>query len=552
MLEKLRTVGWSLRKVTGTRYLFVVGAIFLLMASPCSAWVKSNAWVKAPSAVNPIALENQQLGSADWRLTDPALRREIEGYASLTSVNRGGKIELFVNTVAPRYSIEIFRMGWYGGVGGRRMLTASDRLGLRQPLPVAASGRTFNRGFSQAFNQGGQSNRWAERGKSESLIECNWQDPYVLQIPEDWTSGFYLAKLTANSGKQSYIIFVVRDDRRPSDFLFQSSVTTYQAYNNWGGKSLYEWNSAGRPVAKVSFNRPYAISPNPAAAYGVGAGEFLTNLQPPQRTSNAGWEYSMVRWLEKEGYDVTYATDVDTHARPDLLRSHRAFLVVGHDEYWSWSMRQNVEAARDAGVSLGFFAANTCYWQIRFEESLVTGGIDRTIVTYKERSDLDPFGKDTLRENDRQITTRWRQPPVNLPEAALLGVMYQSDPVLADLVIAPTAPDWVLASTGLKPGDILPGLLGYEVDRITAASPAGIVAIAHSPYRYRGKTRYADTTFYTAESGAIVFATGTIQWSWALDDENVPQLRASAQSEAAQQMTRNILTRLVARVKPNP
>jgi hypothetical protein len=470
------------------------------------------------TALNPTVLENQQLGTADWRLSTPATQGEIEGYASLTSVNQGGKIQLFVSTKASHYQIEVFRMGWYAGLGGRQVVGAIDRLGGRQPQPPLDS--------------------------EGSLIECNWQDPYVLQIPQDWVSGFYLAKLTASSGQQSYIIFVVREDQRVSDFLFQSSVTTYQAYNNWGGKSLYEWNSRGRPVYEVSFNRPYAISPNPRAAYGVGAGEFLTNLQPASRTSSSGWEYNMVRWLEKEGYDVTYATDIDTHGDRELLLRHRAFLTVGHDEYWSWQMRQNVEAARDRGVNLGFFSANTCYWQIRFKKSKLTGGIYRTLVAYKEQAGLDPFSRDTDPANDRQITTRWRQSPVRLPEAALLGVMYQSDPVQADIVIAPTAPAWILANTGLSNGDKLKGLLGYEVDRMTTASPPGAIAIAHSPYLYRQQIRYADMAVYQATSGAIVFATGSIQWSWGLDDFNAPELRPAYSSIAAQQITRNVLARL--------
>ncbi|HEY9640061.1 MAG TPA: N,N-dimethylformamidase beta subunit family domain-containing protein [Coleofasciculaceae cyanobacterium] len=503
----------------------LIFAVIWMITAPLTSWV--NAQPPQPAAIvhaatgkaaNPIMQENQQLGSTEWRLDNPATHGEIEGYASLTSVNQGDTIQLFVSTNASAYRIEVFRMGWYAGLGGRQVAAAVDRPGIKQPRPTPDF--------------------------EDDLIECDWKDPYVLQIPEDWVSGFYLAKLTASSGKQSYIIFVVREDDRASDFLFQSSVTTYQAYNNWGGKSLYEWNSRGRPVYEVSFNRPYAISPNLKASYGVGAGEFLTNMQPASRTSSSGWEYNMVRWLEKEGYDVTYATDIDTHADDKLLLSHRAFLAVGHDEYWSWQMRQNVEAARNQGINLGFFSSNTCYWQIRFKESKLTGGIYRTIVAYKELAGLDPFSRDADPSNDRQVTVRWRQFPVRLPEAALIGVMYQTDPVLADIVIAPTAPDWVLSNTGLAPGDRLKGLLGYEVDRITAASPPGTIAIAHSPYLYKDEIRYADMAVYQATSGAMVFATGSMQWSWGLDDFNAPNLRPSYNSAAAQQLTRNVLTRL--------
>ncbi|HEY9698820.1 MAG TPA: N,N-dimethylformamidase beta subunit family domain-containing protein [Trichocoleus sp.] len=479
--------------------------------------------LRANSVSSLITQENQLPGTEDWQLTNPAIRHEIEGYASLTSVNRGEQIRLYVNTTAPQYSIEIFRMGWYEGKGARRMTGPIVRTGIQQPKPAI--------------------------DPVTGLIECKWQDPYVLKIPDtsiiDWLSGFYLAKLTAsNSGKQSYIIFVIRDDDRPSDYLFQSSVTTYQAYNNWGNKSLYQWNSRGRKAFKVSFNRPYAPSPHRAGAYGVGAGEFLVNVQPYPRTASAGWEYNMVRWLEREGNDVTYATNLDTHANPRLLRSHAVFLSVGHDEYWSRQMRQNVETARDAGVSLSFFSANTCYWQIRLEPSPLSQELNRTIVAYKDWARLDPLVQDRIRGNDDQATVRWREQPVNQPEAALIGVMYDTDPVLGDITIAPDALAWLLANTDLQPGSRLIGLLGYEVDRVTAASPANIKTIGHSPYQFHRQTRYSDMTFYQAKSGAIVFATGSIQWSWGLDDFNAPQLRPSYLSAAAQQLTRNVLARL--------
>jgi len=486
---------------------------------------------------NPILVENLKQGTKDWKLTNPATNQEIEGYASLTSVNRGGEIKLFVNTKEPNYTIEIFRMGWYGGAGARQIIPPITRAGIAQPPPIV--------------------------DEDTGLIECNWQSPYVLKIggnsnnSTDWISGFYLAKLTASqSGKQSYIIFVVRDDRRRSDILFQSSVTTYQAYNNWGGMSLYRWNSRGMQARKVSFNRPYAASPNRAAAYGVGAGEFLTNFQPPRRTSSAGWEYNMVRWLEKEGYDVSYATDVDTHENlldvysgQPMLLMHKAFLAVGHDEYWSWEMRRNLELARDVGVSLGFFAANTGYWQIRFEPSRITRDVNRTIVSYKESAALDPFARDNNPTNDYLITTLWRNPPVNRPEDALIGVMYETFPVNADILVDDTAPDWLLSGTELDKNQTaasrkqlrLMGLLGYEVDRMFGNAPANTIRLAHSPYAYNNRTRYSDMTVYTAASGAMVFATGSIQWSWGLDDYNSLQLRPSVLSSDAQAITRNVI-----------
>ncbi len=462
--------------------------IYLLLAAPVHA-------------ANPIQIENGKPGTTAWELSNPATNREIEGYASLTSVNRGGQISLFVNTAEPSYTIEVFRVGWYGGTGARQMLDAVTRPGIPQPIPAP--------------------------DPTTGLIECLWTDPYVLTIPSnaadpsDWASGVYLAKLTAGtSGKQSYIIFVVRDDTRPSSYLFQSSVTTFQAYNNWGGKSLYAFNSTGEEARKVSFNRPYAT--------GSGAADFLW-----------GWEINMLRWLEREGYDVTYITNVDTHADGNLLLSHKAFLSVGHDEYWSWEMRGNVEAARDLAVSMGFFSSNTCYWQIRFEPSPATGAPHRTMVGYKKYIREDPLYLDPSKYY--LVTTKWRDPPVGLPEDALIGVMYSrwSGPVDADMVIE-DASHWVFAGSGLQNGDRLTGLLGYEVDRMFGNAPRGTARITRS-YDNANPAFFSDMTVYTAASGAIVFATGTMQWSWGLDDYN-GYGRVNA---AAQQITRNVLARFV-------
>jgi hypothetical protein len=478
-------------------------------------------------AANAVTQENAKPGTSAWRLTNPATAREIEGYASLTSVNRGGQISLFVNTAATGYTIEIYRTGWYGGLGGRLVMGPIQRTATAQPMPTP--------------------------DPSTGLIECRWTNPYVVTVPNsatdptNWASGVYLAKLTAaGSGKQSYIIFVVRDDARASDFLFQTSVTTYQAYNNWGGKSLYDWNSTGGQANRVSYNRPYAPSPYAGAAYGVGSGEYLVNNQAgplaPSQILSAGAEYNLVRWLEREGYDVTYCTNVDTHANPSLLMTHKGFFSVGHDEYWSWEMRGNVEAARDRGVSLAFFSANTCYWQIRFAAG-ADGAPNRTQVCYKSNgTDRDPFALDADPSNNHLITTLWRQNAGRPPEEALIGVMYESDPVNADIVVE-DASHWVYAGTGLRNGDRLPGLLGYEVDRIFGFGPPGVKRVARSPYA--NGTKFSDMTVYTASSGAVVFATGSINWSWGLDDFNAPALRPVLLNPAAQQMTRNVLARFL-------
>jgi hypothetical protein len=456
-----------------------------------------------------IQLENDKRGDADWVLTAVSDAPTVEGYASATSVNRGETIRFFISSAAPTYTMTIYRMGWYGGAGARRMMSVTLN-GTRQPMPAP---------------------------DADGLIDANWRESYQLTIPAssdrtDWATGVYLAKLIPSSGTQSYIMFVVRDDSLASTYVFQSAVATAQAYNNWGGRSLYSFNSTnGIAARKVSFNRPYRRQANSD----VGAGQFLN------------YEINFVRFMEREGYDVSYITNVDLHARPERLSNHRAFLVAGHDEYWTYEMRAGAQAARARGVHLGFFSGNQTYWQIRMEPSRA-GDPNRTIVGYKDNADReDPFARDGDPRNDRYITIRWRDlrarynviDPVAQPENSLMGVMWHAEPVQGDVVVS-QASHWVYANTGVVNGTRLRGLLGYETDAVfdNGYSPQGLEIVASSP----DPSGFSNMVTYTAPSGAVVFATGTIQWSWGLDDYGGRGLV----SPAAQQITRNVLSRFAA------
>jgi len=445
------------------------------------------------AALNPIQIENGKTGTTEWKLTNRGYATgAIEGYASETSVNRGGQIKLFVNTAAPSFTMDIFRMGYYGGAGARRMLPTITVTGTKQVIPTP---------------------------DALGLVECNWVNPYVLTIPAsadptEWLSGIYLVKLTESiNKKQQYIIFAVRDDARPSNLLLAQAVNTYQAYSLWGGKSLYgtiaNRTDHANGARKVSFNRPYY------GEQGDGVGQFFS------------WELAFLQFLEREGYDVTYATNVDIDRYPDLLLSHKAFLSVGHDEYWSWRMRDNVEAARDRGVSLGFFSGNTSYWQVRYENAVATGQPFRTLVGYKSSWRDDPITPDYLKTN------QFRLAPVNRSEDRMIGVMYvtQARPIFT----VEDASHWIFTGTGLKNGDTLPnadgkGFLGYEVDAMGPGTPANAQRVGHSPVTANG-ANFSDMTVYRAASGATVFGAGSINWS-----VSVPQ---------AQQMIRNVLARFI-------
>ena len=458
---------------------------------------------KAQTTRNYIQVENAKPGDAGWKLTKPGYTSGvIEGYASAASVNRGETIRLYVNTSEPSYTIDVYRMGYYGGAAARRLLSVTLP-GTRQPAcPMDSFG----------------------------MVECNWINPYQLSIPAsadptDWMSGMYVARLTSGTTKtQQYVLFTVRDDTRFSDILMIQAVNTYQAYNVWGGKSLYgtiaKRDDTPNKAVKVSFNRPYFGD----ASFG-SASFFDATYQ--------GHELNMLAWLEKEGYDVSYATDVDVDGNVNALLNHRVLQLVGHSEYWSWAMRDNVDRAIAAGVNLASVAGNVSYWQIRYEPSPATGDPSRTIVAYKELVDSDPM------KATQYATTEWRLAPVSRSEDRMTGTMYvtQARPALC----IEDESHWLLTDTGLRNGQCLQnadgtGFLGYEIDSMGPASPSSFQRVGHSPAT-GALANFADTGVWRAPSGATIFTTGSIGWSEALP--------------ATQQILRNVYRRMLTGAFPD-
>jgi N,N-dimethylformamidase beta subunit-like protein len=459
-----------------------------------------------------IAVENLQPGSENWQMWRSGLRaaedlnKQIKGYASATSVNKGESITFHVTvTPAQQYTMDVYRMGWYQGLGSRLLQHIGPLQGVAQPAcPVEPV---------------------------TGLTECAWTATYALTVPSTWTSGVYLVQLTNAQGYQNYITFVVRDDARPADILFHQAVSTYQAYNNYPddgatGKSLYDYNSRGANTAtgmpraaKVSWNRPYNED---------GAGQFLI------------WEYPFVRWLERSAYDVTYSTSLDIHQNSARLLNSKAFLSVGHDEYWSKPMYDGVERARDAGVGLGFFGADAVYWQVRFEASPLNGGADRVMVGYKERS-LDPVQGPTT-------TVLWRDPFLNRPEQQLIGVQFSGQqPFNAPNMpyVVTNSSSWVFEGTGLADGDSIPGIIGYEADSSLSSAP--LPTSVAGTYQVLSQSSYVDaaagpmianSSIYQAPSGAWVFGAGTNSWSWGLDRPGFVDARI-------QRITANLLNRFL-------
>ena len=460
------------------------------------------------SAANAIQVENSLPGDPTWDdFSSVSQQDAISGYASSISVNHGGSIDFFVTTTSATFTIDIFRTGWYGGVGARKLTSLGTFAGMHQAIPAP--------------------------DPVTGMITCNWAKTTTLNIPTTWVTGVYLAKLTASSGNKSFIFFVVRNDGGHEDLAIQTSVTTYQAYNAWGGVSLYD-NTTNKSIykyphaTKVSFDRPF--DPNDSN----GAGHYLY------------YEYDLVRWAESQGYNVAYTTDVDTDANTNPLTNYKGFLSVGHDEYWSKAMRDNVQNAINAGVNVAFFSANTSYWQIRFEAN--TAGVpNRVEVGYKDfaTSTTAPGPDPMWNVNNAVVTTRWRDDPVNMPENAFIGVMYQDQVQQNYSYIVQNASNWVYAGTGFVDGSSVPGIVGYEYDKVwnNGFTPSGLTILSNSPVvgccEGSGNSD-SNSSIYTAASGARVFSAGTIQWSWGLDNYS-----ANYANAGIQQTTANILNNFI-------
>ena len=503
-----------MQRILSTVGAILVALVFLSLNLANAASVGSS---------TPIGLENAKAGTTLWTLKNPALNHEIEGYASSTSVNRGESISFYVRTTAPTFNIDVFRMGYYGGAGARLMYSVQNINGSNQTYPC--------------LNPNG-------------VIECNWTASHTLAVPGTatdpaqlnfWTSGVYLARISANdtAKKDSYIIFVVRDDNLKATYVAQLPVTTYQAYNYWGGRSLYtgclnhnaNWSCPGgeQRATAVSFNRPYTPSSNPAAAYGAGAGEFLTNVQTVQQgypISSAAFDYNTVRWLEKQGYDVKYVTNVDLHRDNNLLNGAYSFISFGHDEYYSAAMWNNLVAARDAGINLAFFSSNQIYWRIRFDTGFY-GRANGIITCYKYM--VDPISSGDTK------TGLFRD--LGKPEASLIGGQYVADPVTSDISVT-NAAHWLYAGSGATNSSVLRGLLGYEVNAIIPGiSPSNVESLAHS----QTSSYQSDVSYYVAPSSSQVFATGSMAWAWGLDSFFSNGLRQDYTSSIAQKVTSNVL-----------
>jgi hypothetical protein len=466
-----------------------------------------------------IRRENQKPGTRDWLLTktevDPRTRYRsprVEGYCSHRSVRPGEAVQFFVSTNPPSsFTLDIYRMGFYGGAGGRHLLRLGPLRGNVQPDPAIGPRRAR---------------------------ECRWQSSASLTIPRDWTSGVHLGKLTTAEGWQSYTIFVVRDDRR-ADFCFQCSDNTWQAYNRWPDQfSLYddgklEWFCG--PGVDVSFDRPY--------------GKYCQILDAPLSQGSGEWflwEFPFAYWLEAEGYDLTYISNLDTHADPQGLRRTKGFISAGHDEYYSIEMFNHLLKAAREGLSIGFFSGNTICGRVDPRPSS-TGQADRIFgrVDY-----FGPRDEGMIARFPTMASFPYRSPH----ERDLMGAR-NVPPCTGGADWVCSAPDhWIYRGTGMQLGDRIPGLIGWEFHGDPAAIP-GLTVVATSPTqdapgKLNGGTFTA--TVHSTTGDNVIFNASTCWWGDSLSEPPGyvrPSVYTSPQGPdpRAQRMTKNILAAMKGR-----
>lgn len=458
----------------------------------------------AYQAANPIAAENTCPGTSAWRRDGPEGPADaLDGFTAPESAAAGSTFQLYVTTTAPAYTYTIYRMGYYQGLGGRLIYQSPPIAGIQQPTPVI--------------------------DPVTHMVECDWVFPVPIQTRTSWVSGMYLIKLISTDGYERYAMFVVRDPKPRAPILYSLPFTTYQAYNLWGGYSLYFHQHPDGSLTRdraqvVSFDRPFSL--------GDKLGQFGL------------YDLPLLSWLESRSYNMTYVADLDLDAPSISLRQFRLIISSGHAEYWSAGMRANVTRARDAGVSLAFFGGNQMYWHVRFQPSPL--GADRHVICYRY-ANLDPQAL----ADPQAATVRWRDPPLSDPEASLLGQQYAGILLKpATLQLAPGSAPF-LTGTFLTPSSSFPNLVAGEYDRLVPGmQPARLQVIASSLVVRNsgvpnGTPDISNTTIYTAPSGAKVFDAGTFAWSWGLSNQVVG---AQGYADANfQTMTTNILTALLRR-----
>jgi hypothetical protein len=484
----------------------------------------------------------------------------LEAYCWPMSVAPGEPVGVHVSTDAPSFDVVVTREGADPEVVWRREAAIAGN----HPTPEHAS------------SQG-----------------CGWPEAFEIPVG-DWRSGYYAVTLTADAERaDAFLVVRPRVGEPTAPMVLVLSTTTYNAYNDWGGPSLYTGGT------RVSFERPMAkgflVKPEPVARKmqtepdreAMGYIHWAREHGLSDWSGGAGWyqyERSFVRWAESRGYRMDYAISQDLEQHPEVLEGHRTFVTVGHDEYWSWKMRDAVDTFTAAGGNAAIFSGNTCFWQVRFEDG------HRAMTCFKYAAHQDPV---VGTPDERFLTGVWADKRIGRPEHETIGLSFTRGGYSRYGLGAPRSsggytvwqPEhWVFAGTDLHYGDEFgtdDAIVSYEVDgcelrmrcgipvptgrdgapetlEVLATAPARLWAQHEQPSRYahepgelenvaaalfgdtdpanleRIRNNHATMAMFTKPSGATIFNAGVTDWAFGLKhcDPDVEQI------------TRNVLDRL--------
>jgi len=451
----------------------------------------SQSYLGSVGVVSPgIVSENDLPGTSSWQISPDSGNGYVQGFADANYAAIGDHVGLYVSTSAPAFYVVAYRMGYYQGLGARQIWSSSELPGrIQPPCPIS---------------------------KGVNMVTCdNWSRSLDVSITNHFVPGEYLFKLTGTDGHQSYVPLTIWDPNSTSAYLVMNRSLTEEGWNTYGGYSFYQGegpcilDSIHYPVCNrarvVSFDRPYSD--------GNGASDFMSN------------EYPLVRYMEENGLDVSYVTDVTIDEHPTVLLQHRALLSLGHDELWTYSERQAAQTALSDGVNVAFFGAAAVLRHARLQSSPL--GADREEVDYRNDAEDPLNGKG----DPMEVTgNTWSSPPANWPESGFTGEIYSGylEPgFLASFVVEdPSA--WIFKGTGLKAASSLPGVVESDIDHVDPSQPipSDVEVLGHSPvsikeaYTNQGSWSgytYSDMTYYTDQrSNAGVFDSGTVNWINAL------------------------------------
>lgn len=530
----------------------VLGSVFVLASLAASAAAHAGV----------VSEENGKAGIAGaWTVVNDGTARfggVVDVYPGQWSIAPGEAIKLKVHSTTG-YDVRIFRLGWYGGTGAREVKVITGQAASPRSYPTA----------DDKFG----------------MAEARWPDSVTVPTDATWTTGLYVARVEAASGRQALTFFTVRDDGMPAKqpILLVVGLATHAVYNAWpgperGGKSLYGFNSSPAHPSesigtltqgvKVSLDRPFLV--------GGGIADV------------GGYEYPFIRWLEKNGYEIAYCTDEDLDRDPNIAKGRKVVTFSGHEEYTSRPMYDNALAARDAGANFLILSGDTWSWQVRFEPG--SGGPRSTVVGYKESWVRDPLQKEAYslkvagkieeaKAKYRLVTRGWknleydpasgideRRPGMLLTGVQSAGIIRDAagNPMhgglypWADFVVTdPTF--WLFEGTGLKAGQKIANVFGYEVDSTLASSPEfdkfrppGQRVLGAIKQVSDGKIK-GSAAFYRTAAGAEVVSMGAIFTAWALDDWAAKSGGFSGSMDPRYEtMIRNALTRWSGPTVPPP